>query len=232
MSMNKVVEQKIIAITSLDENSVEFMLAEFNSLQTNILKLEDAKSNRVNFFLVVVAALTAGVPGLVGNANFQTTLSAIISMAALGGFVLGIAVLEQLLRYSQAIVSLHRRAGRIRRWFVQADKTILPYLAFEAGDDRPRMKVSSAILEFRGGDIIVRMVNSISFAIFVVALVSTFYPALSLFFMVGLVPIGIAVWYIQQKRIQMRLSFVEENMKKNIRFPYADVEKDSIILPE
>lgn len=37
------------------QKSVEFMLAEFNAMQTNIVKLEEIKSGRVNFFLIVVA---------------------------------------------------------------------------------------------------------------------------------------------------------------------------------
>jgi hypothetical protein len=168
------------------EASVELLIAEFNAIQSHIIKIEEAKSNRVNFLLIVVAAVAVGVSGLVGNSNFQIFLSLILAVTAFGLLILGIAILNQLIRYSQAIVSLYRRAGHIRRWFAGYDAEITPYLPFEASDDRPLMNISSAYLEFRG-DVIVLTLNTAFFSIFVIASTS------SLFSLSGLIAVPLAI---------------------------------------
>jgi hypothetical protein len=95
--------------------SVEFLIAEFNALQSHVTRLEEAKSNRVNFFLIVVAAAAAGISGLADAGRFGGSFEKVVAVAALAILGLGIATLNELVGYSESIVSLYRRAGRIRR---------------------------------------------------------------------------------------------------------------------
>jgi hypothetical protein len=211
-----------------NEASIEFLLAEFNALQAHVIKLEDAKSNRVNFFLVVVAAAVAGVSGLAGNPNFQGVFALIIAVTAFSLFLLGVTVLHQLIVYSEAVIGLYRRAGRIRRWFAEADNTIMVYLPFEASDARPGMRIAAAYLELRGGDVIIRMLNSITFAIFIVASTAIWYMLSYSLAIAGLIPLAVIIWYIQQYIIRVRLARVEEYMKHKIRFPQIDIAEATI----
>ena len=200
--------------------SVEFLLAEFNAIQSHVIKLEEAKSNRVNFCLIVIAAVTAGVSGLVGNSNFQSVLKLIVAASSFGLFILGIAILNQLIRYSEAIVGLYRRAGRIRRYFADNDAAIRPYLAFEASDDRPLMYISSAYLEFRGGDVIVLTLNSVFFAVFTFVIISILFPLPNWFTTPLVIGSGLMAWFVQKIRIRVRLKKIEERMQKSITFPH------------
>lgn len=204
--------------------TVEFMLAEFNAIQTSIVKLEEIKSGRVNFFLIIVAASIAGISGLFNNQNLQVFLNHIFAVGALALFVLGAAILNQLVQYSVAIVSLYRRAGRIRRWFVDADQTVVPYLAFDAGDDIPALVLKSAYLEFRGGDVIVLTINSLSFAVCVISFVMIFYPVFYPFALLLGIGLALVAWFVQKNRILAKLQKVENSTQKYIRFPHKDLE--------
>jgi hypothetical protein len=214
-------KEKLIMSNSHNEMSDEFMLAEFNAIQSHVIKFEEAKSNRVNFFLIVVAAAAAGVSGLIGNSNFQAAVNLIIAFASFGLLILGIAVLNQLIRYSEAIVGLYRRAGRIRRYFVDSDAGIKPYLAFEASDDRPLMNIGSAYLEFRGGDVILLTLNSTFFAIFTFVLISTSFSLSDWFASPLAMGSGLMAWFGQKIRIRARLRKIEARMQKSIVFPHV-----------
>ena len=209
--------------------SVEFMIAEFNAIQTNIVKLEEIKSGRVNFFLIIVAATIAGTSGLFNNQYLQAFLNHIFAVGALAILVLGVAVLTQLVQYSEAIVSLYRRAGRIRRWFADEDQAVVPYLAFDAGDDIPALVLNSAYLEFRGGDVIVLTINSLSFAIFVISFLMIFYPVFYPFALLLGIGLALVAWFVQKNRILAKLHKVENRTQKYIRFPHKGIEVSQVV---
>ena len=209
--------------------SVEFMLAEFNAVQTNIVRLEGIKSSRVNFFLVIVAASIAGISGLLNNPNLQMFSSYIFAVAALALLVLGIAILNQLVQYSAAIVSLYRRAGRIRRWFADADEAIIRYLAFDAGDDIPAFALNSTYLEFRGGDVIILTINSLSFAVCVISFVMISHPIFYPFALLLGIGLALVAWFVQRNRILAKLRKIEDYTKKDIRFPHKDIEANQTV---
>lgn len=92
----------------LKGTSVEYMIAEFNALQGSVARLEETKSSRVNFYLLIVAALLAGLSGVADGTNLLMHPNIVIAIAAFVLLILGIAVLNQLVHYSGAIVSLSR----------------------------------------------------------------------------------------------------------------------------
>jgi hypothetical protein len=200
--------------------SVEFMIAEFNTLQGSIARLEDAKSSRVNFYLLIVAALLAGLPGVASNTSLLINSNIIVAVAAFALLILGTAVQSQLVHFSGAIVSLQRRAGRIRRWFLEADTTVERYLAFEPRDDSPSLDVEDRYLEFRGGDVIVLTVSAALVCAFVVALLYYFDSTmpLPLTVLIGAIA-AVLAWLAQKRRIHAQLRRVETAAQKDVRFP-------------
>jgi len=201
--------------------SAEFLVAEFSALQDQVIRLEEAKSNRVNFFLIVVAAVTAGVSGSIANPNLQHSLGLVfICIASMVLLLLGVATLNELVRYSESIVSLYRRAGRIRRWFVDFDPEIAPYLAFEATDEHPKVDLETGYLTFRGGDAVVLMLNSVTFCVLVIATLYIMYPiSVPMALFIAAVA-AFLFWFLQQNRLHALLRKIEIRMEGNIRFPY------------
>lgn len=202
--------------------SAEFLIAEFNALQSHVTRLEEAKSNRVNFFLIVVAAAAAGVSGLADVGRFGGSFETVVAVAALAILGLGIATLNELVGYSESIVSLYRRGGRIRRWFVDSDVGIAPYVAFKACDDHPTLDLGLGYLGFRGGDAVVLTLNAASVSVVVAAVLSSVYPVRALVVAVVAVFAGVLAWFAQRRLIHARLRRAEAGMRKRVHFPLAD----------
>jgi hypothetical protein len=212
--------------TNQSNLSVEFLLAEFAAQQSQIIKLEEAKSNRVNFFLVLVAAVAASTSVIIDKLIIPA--NATLALIALGILVFGLATLNELVNYSEAIVSLYRRAGRIRRWFVENNSEITPYLAFDATDERPKYDLSSAYLTFRGGDSVILLTNSLAFSVLTVSVLSLVY---SLTWPIALIIVTVSAvlaWLYQQNRLHVRLRSSDASRKAHIHFPLQplpDVQK-------
>ncbi|MBI5053927.1 MAG: hypothetical protein HZB52_11780 [Chloroflexi bacterium] len=153
----------------MEKSATEFLLAEFNSLQDRANQLEELKSSRINFFLVIVAAALAGLTSFIGVSNFPITVNFIILAVSLILFLIGLTTLTQIVQYSIAIVSFYRKAGRIRRWFVDVNPEILDYVAFKPADDSPNVYVGASTFTFRCGDGIVLLVNSITLSVLVLS---------------------------------------------------------------
>lgn len=43
-----------------NEQSAEFMIAEFNAIHDRVIGLEQVKANRINFFIILTSAIIAG----------------------------------------------------------------------------------------------------------------------------------------------------------------------------
>jgi hypothetical protein len=205
------------------EVSVNFLIAEFNALQQRATTLEQVKSSQLNFFLLVVAATAAGLASLAGNAAFASYLPASFLFAFLFVFLLGVATLLQSVNYSVSIISFYRRAGRIRRWFVDFHQDIARYIAFQANDDRPPYKIMRSHIAARGGDAVLLMVNAASFAGVTASLAIILFKTELTGALVGGGLSGVAIWLIQYRLVQMQLSAEEQRKAEHVRFPYKPV---------
>jgi hypothetical protein len=143
--------------------SKDFLIAEFNAIQDRAIGLEEIKSGRINFFLIIVAATVAGLSSL--PENLKTNYSSIVLVGAMIVFLLGVSTLKSVMGYSVAIVILFRKAGRIRRWFVNNDKSIEKYIPFEANDDRPPIKIAPWLIGWRGGEPILLITNATALSV-------------------------------------------------------------------
>lgn len=210
------------------EITTNFMLAEFTTLQERAAHLEQVKSTQVNFFLIMVAAIIAGVSGFSNLSTFQAYIPYSIFVASLLIFLLGFATLYQSVNYSMSIVSFYRRAGRIRRWFVNIDKDLAPYVAFPAGDDRPKFKLTRSYLAFRGGDVVLLIVNSASFTSILALLMTSIFNFQPMAILILIVIFAILAWLFQQQIVYLRLAKAEERDLKNIHFPIEKIILETV----
>lgn len=197
-------------------NTEGFLLSEFDALQERAIGLEGIKSSRVNFFLIVAAATIAGVSGLADVKSIEPMFPYVVILGAFFLFLLGISTLKNVTDYSIAIVSLFRRAGRIRRWFVDNNSEIERYVAFQANDDRPKIYIGKSLLTWRGGEPILVISNtatasiiigvSLSFVALIWALVGALFSALIVW--------QLQIWYLSRKLAKHQLK--EES---NVNFP-------------
>jgi len=199
----------------------DFLVAEYNALQDRAISLQQARSSRVNFFLVVVAAVGAGSANLIGNQGFQASqyqYFPVIALAAFSLLALGFLTLQQSVDDSAAIVIMYRRAGRIRLWFVEQDTTIAPYVAFQYGDDHPRMFVP--YLAWRGAEGAVLVINTVLLCTIALSL---FPPASWLMAMMEMVAATVAGWFLQVGYVRLRLRRAERSVEGNVHFPFEEM---------
>ena len=196
--------------------STEFLIHEFNALQSRALNLESIKSSRINFFLIIVVAVTAGVSTVYKEIS---ELRSFLMIGVLVLFVLGVTTLKHSVDYSAAIVILYRRAGRIRKWFVNENPEIEKYVAFEPNDDRPLFDIS--ILAWRGGEAVILIINAMLLSIASTFAFYRFQTQLTYNVILAIV-VFVVVWFGQNIFIYRRLRKADRIEQKNIYFPFRD----------
>lgn len=205
--------------TETNNRISEFFLAEFSAIQERAIGFEEAKASRVNFYLVVVAGVVAGFSGLLDNAIIQINLHIAVLVATSLLLVLGLATMKQLVDFSIAEISLYRRAGRLRRWFVSQGSVGEPYLAFDNNDDKPPFDLSNPYLAFRGVDAVLLVLNSASAALFALStflhwVISPLWATITVFIILS----GIA-GLLQIRWVHHKLRIADERELSNVRFP-------------
>ena len=193
--------------------STDFMVAEFNAIQQRAVQKEQSRSTATNLFLIIVAAALAGLPGIL-----QLVSAALIPIML--GFVLtfiftaGCATLEYSINESVVAILLHRRAGRIRRWFVEQNPIIEGYMPFEPSDDKPAIYIRD--LHFRGTDSVAFIINIASAALLASLPLSYIsWP----FAVVGAIITAGATWWTQNAYTARKLKRAEVEVQHRIKFP-------------
>ena len=194
--------------------SSEFLIHEFNALQSRALNLEGIKSSRVNFFLLIVAAAIAGISTVYDK---MLQIGPYIFAGVLILFILGITTLKHSVDYSAAIVLLYRRAGRIRRWFININPEIGKYVAFEPNDDRPLLDIS--ILAWCGGEAVVLLINALLLSIAATAIFYFLWHPLV--YGIGIIVFAVT-WFGQMFFIHWRLRKADLREQKNAYFPFKE----------
>lgn len=203
-----------------DTHSSEFLLAEFDALQQRAAANEEIKSSRVNFFLIVVAAFVAGLSTVLDK--FPNYLLQITSTGSAVLLLLGLITLDQIVDYSISIVVFHQRAGRIRRWYVDNDKSIERYVPFPPNDDRPLIVINLSALVFRGADAIVMYINCVTLTLLILSFVAIIVPVFSWQWLGIAITSGVTAWYLQKAAIRFKLVRANQRRKNQIRFPYEN----------
>jgi hypothetical protein len=194
--------------------AAEFLIAEFNALQQRAAQIEQSKSNSVNFYLVIVAATLAGMPGLANLVPKQAT-SIVLSSAFLFIFIVGFLTLDHSINQVVNAIRLYRRAGRIRRYFLDQSYEIQAYLPFEPNDAKPLIAPDFLSLTHRGSEVTVFTINVASLSIFFAILFSAISWSCAI-----LIAALVAVfsWILQNRYFHKKLQQAEQISKQQIHF--------------
>lgn len=205
-----------------DEIIAPFMVAEFETLTSRILSIEQTQATRVNFYIVIITAIFGGLVLLLQNQTSQASFYLFAIAASLLAFLFGIALLTEYVELAAQVVFLYRRAGRIRRWFHDKNPSVLPYLAWTPGDDTPPFKDDPGFATFAGKDSILWLGNSISGAFLIFILFISLASIAMVYFalLIAIVVLGI-VWWLQDKYIAHMMNKYEKvgSEKNRIHFP-------------
>lgn len=211
----------------------QFLIAEFNALQERAKNCEEIKASRVNFFLVVVAALGASFSAAIQINIFQKYYLEAITLTAIVVLLSGFSTLKHSVYYSGMSIIILRRAGRIRRWFVDFDDNIEKYVAFEPADDKPNFTIPSRFLLLRGAETIVMIFNVVSMSIIATSFLwiilrpfTTLYLSTSIS-SISLAIVAVLTWKLQKRYIDKSLlGFQENDEKYNVKFPNEKYEEE------
>lgn len=218
---------KIAAKTKPKESSVQFMLAEFNRIQSGESYNRSNGDTRVNLYLTLLS-ITIGslitLWQLTDKQNFSAVqfFYAATSIFLIFVSMIGIIVFRLLLeRWKLSIIYL-KKLARIRRWFLQQDISIKDFLVYTTDEGYNTFSskgfMSSSLVT------LVSLLNSICISIAVGFLVKVLFTDLDLSFFVSVVPASIAILLLH--RMSIRLSMRRLDQDKYAAFPIPDNPKD------
>lgn len=206
----------------------EFLLSEFAALQERAIAKEEVKSNRINFYLVIVAAIIAGSSVVLESDRLQLPLKYGLLLATSMILIIGITTLDQVIKYSVEVILFYRLAGRVRRYFVDFCEEITPYVAFDPTDSRPRLDIGASFIALRGGDAVLLSVNALALSVLASVIANLLLEPIN--FLVYLILAGLAFilgWVLQIIRIRVMLRDAEGRFTQRIHFPIAESHDDS-----
>jgi hypothetical protein len=149
----KSISQKISTNTIAQHMTVELEI-----LNQSANHAKDMLMNKVNFFLALVTAIGGGLAYMFTLDKLPNFLIATTCIVIFILILMGINTLRQSLDLSASAITFYRRAGRIRKWYVEREPTLEAYLPFNVADNLPRM--SSSFINLRGAESILLLVNS------------------------------------------------------------------------
>jgi hypothetical protein len=134
------------------------LTTELDALNQSVFHARDMLMNKVNFFLILVTAIGSGLFLMAGVDTLRILVLPIACLVVAVLLLMGMNTLQQGLDLSGSAITYHRRAGRIRKWFVDQEPTVEPYMPFTVADNMPRM--SSNFINLRGAESILLIMNS------------------------------------------------------------------------
>ena len=129
--------------------------------------------------------------------------------------LIGLLTLKTLIDYSAAIVIFYRRAGRIRKWFVDLNQSIEEYVAFEATDEKPSFTINSHFIHWRGGELILLLINCLTMSLIIGVTTYNIINIQIIFKIIFWISLGGLFWFLQLKYIHKKMSDAENS---EIRF--------------
>lgn len=215
------------------ESSRDFMLEEYKHHFADFERSEEIGEHRVNFFITLVTAVFGAFGVLVGKLIFEngdfdiTKYYLIINAALLAMLLFGILTLARVIHRNLVSDRELRAMGRIRRYFVEKDPEIYPFLYYKPRDDTPaRKKEWKDLASFRTGGLVetVMLINSFIAAILMVLIIyppakpydqwMTAHPWLTAFGLSGI----ISAWTVQFIYVKFRYDKGRPK-KRDIKYP-------------
>lgn len=121
------------------DDSVEFLLAEFNQITEETRRLREEGLNRLNFFITLTSSVLAGLV-LFSQINVMSLFN--LQLVSIGALIFLIMIGWSTFRFTisrDISTDLNiRAAGRIRRFFIDRDPFIGPYVTWQQHDEPTR----------------------------------------------------------------------------------------------
>ena len=149
-SQQKLDDQDIIA---------EYLITELQMVQQRASQQEQSIATRTNLYIASLSIVAGGVFIAIDKLISSSFLLPLIVVVLIFFAALGYVTLSQVLDSYTSSISLYRRMGRIRRFFIDKNPRIVKYMPFAFGDDRPLYFVKYAPL--RGIEAILPLANSL-----------------------------------------------------------------------
>jgi len=210
-----------------------YMLTEFEGLHQRASIQEQSIANKVNFFLVAVTAVIGGV-FIVGGSNAETFFFLpFVSITSLFMLLVGVSTFVQILDLIANATFYYRRAGRIRRWFLDFDPSLVKYMPFVPSDEKPSFFPRKGFL--RGMETVLVLLNAFLATSFVATIILVFqqqgmikmYLAINYSLLFGFV-VFIGAWGIQAfyfKHFLQRKDIDDAKNKYRVLYPSSETEK-------
>ena len=123
-----------------EEHSVDFMLAEFETLRCLRSDISSVGESRANILLATVSGGLVGLALLNESSGLEEVVPLITGVVLAGLLFLGLITFGRIIERDINIKLYARGLNRIRRYFVQLDPDLREYLLLPISDDRPRFK--------------------------------------------------------------------------------------------
>jgi len=217
---------------SLDKGIIaQYLISEFEMLHQRAEAHERFIANKTNFF---VGLTTATLGGLLFLLKESVGVIASLSITVVGFFALifllivGWVIFKQSVDMVASAAIYYRRAGRVRRWFVDNAPSVEKYIPFTVTDERPLLYVPYAPL--RDFNTIVASVNAGLMAILgnFILFIGAFHKlslelSIRLMIVMGLILFG-AMFYLQFRVYKTHLVAKEQSEKERgkVHFPQSD----------
>lgn len=121
------------------DDSVEFLLAEFNQITEETRRLREEGLNRLNFFITLTSSVLAGLV-LFSQVNVMSAFN--LQLVSIGALIFLILMGWSAFRFTisrDISTDLNIRAtGRIRRFFIDRDPLIGSYVTWQQHDEPTR----------------------------------------------------------------------------------------------
>lgn len=128
---------------SNQEAAVQFMIAEYQSLQERARHYEQLAESKTNVYLgIFIAAFT----GLFFLSNISHSFYKDAPFITFTLFLIEIFALAQAHDLERNAAIFYHRSGRIRQWFSDLDPAIVSYLPFPIVDDKPEYYKGASLL--------------------------------------------------------------------------------------
>lgn len=203
-----------------EEHSLDFMLAEFETLRSLRSELVSLGESRVNVFLAIVSGGLVGLAFLNRVSGLGIIIPLITGLVLVGMFLMGLITFARTIERTIGLKIYTRGMNRVRRFFVQLDPDLTDYLLLPISDDRPSFKTTGWLPgggSFISLGSIVAVINSIIASV-AVSLVTAVYAELQFELVVASTIITSLIIYLAQ-HIYMNIRLREAEKRTEVRFP-------------
>ncbi len=205
-----------------------YLLSEFDILHQRADEIERSVAKKTDFFIALTTAILGGFVVIFGKQMDEKVTFFVLLIALILLQIFGWTIFKQSVDLSTSSTLFYRRAGRIRRWFLDNSPGIERYVPFPVTDELPPLYVSHSPMRYLNTTVV--GINAALLALFVMVLF-WLYGNLN-FFLIGILGTiaFIFMFYLQFSFYRNHLQKREEKERREgkIHFPRQHDERKGL----